>query len=202
MKLMVNKDLVSGIPQMAIGKETCVSCLLGKQTRTSFPQSTTFRAEELLELVHGDLCGPISPSTPGDKRYVFVLIDDYSRYMWTVLLKAKSEAFEKFKVFKSLAEHETKTTIKTLRTDRGGEFLSNDFKLYCDTKGINRHLTAPYSPQQNEVVERRNRTLLEMTRSILKHMNVPKYMWGGSSETCHLLDQQRRDTFIAGKNTI
>lgn len=73
-----------------------------------------------LELVHGDLCGPISPPTPGKKRYVFVLIDDCTRYMWTILLKEKSEALEKFKVFKGLAEQETKTTVKTFRTDGGG----------------------------------------------------------------------------------
>lgn len=68
--------------------------------------------------------------------------------------------------------------IKTFRTDIGGEFVSNEFQTYCETKGISRHLTAPYSPQQNGVVERQNRTLLGMTRSILKHMNLPNYLWG------------------------
>lgn len=84
--------------------------------------------------------------------------------MWTVLLKEKSEA--------------TKTSVKTLRTDRGGEFHSHEFKIFCAKHGINRHLTAPYSPQQNGVVERRNRTLMEMTRSMLKHMKMPNSMWG------------------------
>lgn len=65
-----------------------------------------------------------------------------------------------------------------LRTDRGGEFVSNEFQFYCESNGITRQLTAPYSPQQNGVVERRNRTLLNMTRSILKHMNLPNYLWG------------------------
>ena len=99
--------------------------------------------------------------------------------MWTILLERKSEAFDKIKIFKKLAEKETKATLKTLRTDRGGEFLSHEFRDYCDKNGINRHLTAPYSPQQNGVVERRNRTLLEMTRSLLKHMNVPNTLGGG-----------------------
>ena len=118
------------------------------------------------------------PPTPGNKRYLFVLIDDYSWYMWTVLLKQKSEAFEIFKTFKNLAGQETRTLVKTLRTDRGGEFMSQEFKLFCVKDGINRHLTARYSPQQNGVVERHNRTLLEMTRSILKHMTVPNLLWG------------------------
>lgn len=150
----------------------------GKAIQETIPTATTFRASTPLELVHGDLCGPISPVTPGQKRYVFVLIDDHTRYMWTVLLKEKSEAFEKFKVFKTLTEQETQCTIKMFRTDRGGEFTSQEFQAYCDANGIKRHLTAPYSPQQNGVVERRNRTLMEMTRSILKHMHVPKVLWG------------------------
>ena len=98
--------------------------------------------------------------------------------MWTVLLKVKSEAFEKFKRFKNLVEQETHTKLKCFRTDRGGEFTSNEFQTYCEKHGVKRHMTAPYSPQQNGVVERRNRTLLEMTRSILKHMDMPNHLWG------------------------
>lgn len=178
MKTMIIKELVTGLLDIIVEKETCVSCLLGKQTRRSFPQATSYRATHLLELIHGDLCGPITLATPGQKRYVFVLIDDFSRYMWTILLNTKSEEFSKFKTFKNLVEQETKAKVKTFRSDRGGEFLSHEFKAYFDTHGINRHTTAPYSPQQNGVVERRNRTLMEMTRSLLKHMGVPNYLWG------------------------
>lgn len=82
------------------------------------------------------------------------------------------------KKLKSLVEQETGATIKTLRTDRGGEFTSHEFQAFCETQGIQKHLMAPYSPQQNGVVERRNRTLMEMTRSIMKHMDVPNWLWG------------------------
>lgn len=177
-RLMIGKDLVTGIPKMNVEKKACVSCLLGKQSRQSFPQATTFRASQKLELLHGDLCGPISPPTIGKNRYVFVVIDDYSRYMWTMLLKEKGEAFERFKKLKACIEQEAGVSIKTLRTDRGGEFTSREFNTFCEENGIQRHLTAPYSPQQNGVVERRNRTILEMTRSVLKHMSVPNYLWG------------------------
>lgn len=78
MKLMINKKLVEGVPHIQVKKETCVSCLLDKQARVPFPKTTLFRATQPLELVHGDLRGPIAPTTPGQKRYVFVLIDDYS----------------------------------------------------------------------------------------------------------------------------
>ena len=178
MKTMITKKLVVGLPQLQIEKETCVSCLRGKEIRKTFPQASSYRATSVLELIHGDLCGPITPSTAGRNRYVFVLIDDHSRYMWTILMREKNEAFTKFKRFKSIVEQETGTTIKTFRTDRGGEFTSKEFNDFCVESGIKRHLTAPYSPQQNGLVERRNRTLLEMTRSILKHMNIPNWLWG------------------------
>ena len=92
--------------------------------------------------------------------------------------EGKSEAFTKFKMFKNVTEQEAVTTIKTFRTDRGGEFTSQEFNYFCVESGLKRHLTAPYSPQQNGVFERRNGTLLEMTRSIFKHMNVPNWLWG------------------------
>ncbi|KAG7594885.1 Zinc finger CCHC-type [Arabidopsis thaliana x Arabidopsis arenosa] len=158
LKTMVEKELVLGIPAAPKEKGICSSCLLGKQTRKTFPKTALYRASQSLELVHADLCGPISPPTAAKKRYVFVLIDDHSRYMWTILLKEKSETFEKFKAFKKLIEQESGAKLKTLRTDRGGEFLSHEFQELYEKEGINRHLTAAYSPQQNGVVERRNRT--------------------------------------------
>lgn len=178
MNSMIKNELVTGIPKVEIDKETCSSCLLGKQARLSFPKATSFRARDVLELIHGDLCKPINPATPAKNRYIFVLIDDHSRYMWSILLKEKGEAFDKFKRFKAIVEKETGAKIRTFRSDRGGEFCSNEFRDFCETSGIARHLTAPYSPQQNGVVERRNRTLLGMTRSVLKHMSVPNYLWG------------------------
>lgn len=76
-RLMVDKELVTGIPKITMTKKTCVFYLLGKQPRRSFPAATTYRASQKLKLVHGDLCGPITPPTIGRNRYVFVLIDDY-----------------------------------------------------------------------------------------------------------------------------
>ena len=190
MRSMVQRGLVIGVPQIKIEKNVCGSCLLGKQARQSFPQATTFRAEKVLELIHGDLCGPITPTTSAGNRYIFVLIDDHSRYMWTILLKEKSDALEKFKVFKERVEQETKERIQTFRTDRGGEFVSEEFNKYCKESGIRRHLTAPYSPQQNGVVERRNRTMMEMTRSCLKHMALPNWLWGeGIRHSTYLLNR-------------
>lgn len=107
-----------------------------------------------------------------------MVIDDNTRYMWTMFLKKKSEALSNFKNLKEVVEKETGKKIGTFRTDRGGEFVSEEFNTFHDGFGIKGHLTAPYTPQQNGVVERRNRTMMEMARSILNHMHMPNYHWG------------------------
>lgn len=113
-------------------------------------------------------------------------------------MKEKGEAFKKFKRFKEIVEKDTGEAIRTLRTDRGGEFTSLEFQSYCEKSGIQRHLTAPYTPQQSGVVERRNRTLLEMTRSNLKHMEVPNYMWGEAvRHSAYLINRIATKTLIS-----
>ena len=99
---------------------------------------------------------PYHPSNSGGKKYFFLVVDDYSRYMWVVLLRSKDEAFEAFKKLKAATEMEHKLNVRALRTDHGGEFTSNEFNDYCEKIGIKRFLTTPYMPQQNRVVERRN----------------------------------------------
>lgn len=154
------QDMVQGLPKIQEVMQICDSFLVGKQTRLSFPSATNYRSNRALELLHTDLCGPISPATPSHKRYIFVIIDDHTGYMWSILLREKSDAFEKFKTFKNLVEKDVDKKILTLRTDRSGEFTSKEFQDYCNKEEIKRHLTAPYTPQQNCVVERRNRTLM------------------------------------------
>ncbi|WZZ07843.1 hypothetical protein YC2023_093764 [Brassica napus] len=195
MNMMISKEMITGIPNISVEEGTCTSCLMGKQARASFPKATTYRASQVLELIHADLCGPISPPTAGRNQYIFVLIDDHTRYMWSILLKEKSEAFESFKRFKKIVEKESGAMIKTLRTDRGGEFTSQELRSFCEDHGINRHLTAPYSPQQNGVVERRNKTLMEMTRSIMKHAKLPNYLWGEAvRHSTYLINRVRTRT--------
>lgn len=175
----MSKDgLARGLPELVMPKKMCEGCLMSKQTRRKFPQQSLFHAKEKLELIHGDLCGPITPTTQAGNKYFFLLVDDYSRKMWVYMLKEKSEAFEVFKKFRSMVEKESGCEIKVFRTDRGGEFCSNDFTNYCELAGISRQYTAPYTPQQNGVVERRNRTVAAMTRSLLRGKNLPAYMWG------------------------
>uniref|UniRef100_A0ACD5WTY3 Uncharacterized protein n=1 Tax=Avena sativa TaxID=4498 RepID=A0ACD5WTY3_AVESA len=122
-------------------------------------------------------------ASQGGKRYFLLLVDDHSRFMWITLLHSKDEAAEALRRFTAAAEMESGERLRTLRTDRGGEFTSKDFSEFCADRGTARHLTAPYSPQQNGVVERRNQTVVGMARSMLKAMAVPARFWGEAVTT-------------------
>lgn len=87
------RNMVHGIPTIAHPNQFCEGCTIGKMHRTPFPRSSTYRAEQALELVHGDLCGPITLATTSGNKYFLLIIDDYNRYMWMEVLKSKDEAF-------------------------------------------------------------------------------------------------------------
>ena len=106
-----------------------------------------------------------------------ILVDDFTRMMWVSFLKEKLEAFEKFKVFKNRLENESSVTIKCLRYDRGGDFTSREFNMFCEENGIKRQLSSPYSPEKNEIAKRRKRLVVEATRVMLFENNVPKTFW-------------------------
>ena len=106
--------------------ETTESCLLGKMTKTPFAKSCE-RASDLLGLVHGDVCGPMSTTARGGYEYFITFTDDLSRYGYIYLMKHKSEAFEKFKEFQNEVENHLGKKIKFLRSDRGGEYMSLEF---------------------------------------------------------------------------
>jgi transposase InsO family protein len=148
--------------------------LIGKQHRAPFPTVSTYRASAALELLHDDLCGPITPATHGGKKYFFLVVDDYSRYMWVVLVRSKDEAFEAFKKLKATTEMEHKLKVRAIRTNHDREFMSNEFNDYCEKISIKRFLMAPYTPQQNRVVKRRSRT------GSLKGAIEPPWIWQGA----------------------
>ena len=109
--------------------------------------------------------------------YFITFIDDFSHKSWVCFLQEKSEAFLAFKSYKVLVEKEVGSPIKILRTDRGGEYNSHEFASFCETHGIKRQLTTAYTPQQNGVCERKNRTILSMVRSLLIRRCIPKSFW-------------------------
>ncbi|RVW18790.1 Retrovirus-related Pol polyprotein from transposon TNT 1-94 [Vitis vinifera] len=161
---------------------TCESCLEGKMTKRPFPLKGN-RANDVLELIHSDLCGPKNVQARGGFEYFVTFTDDYSRYGYIYLLRRKSECFEKFKAFKSETEKRHGKYIKTLRSDCGGEYISREFINFLSEQGITSQLSAPGMPQQNGVAERRNRTLMEMVRSMMSYSDLPISFWGHAIET-------------------
>jgi hypothetical protein len=128
--------------------------------------------------VHGDLCGSVTPATPGGRRYFLLLIDDLSRYMWVVVLGSTGEAADVIGRAQATAEAECGRKLCVLRTDNGGKFTTAKFTLYCTDEGVQCHYSTLYNPQQNGIVERRNQTVVGMARALLKQRRMPAVFWG------------------------
>lgn len=174
MRTLQYKKMVRGLPQLQASSKVCTDCMVGKQHRDAIPKKSLWRASQRLQLVHADICGPITPVSNSKKRYLISFIDDYSRKVWIYFLAEKCEAFSTFKSYKNLVEKETRAFIRCLRTDRGGEFTSSEFNSFCKANGISRQLTTAYTPQQNGVAKRKNKTIMNMVRSMLSEKQVSK----------------------------
>jgi transposase InsO family protein len=149
--------------------------------------------------VHGDICGPITPATPSGNRYFLLLVDDFSRFMWVSLLPSKDAAATAIKRIQAAVERKAGKKMVTLRTDRGGEFAAADFVDYCAQLGVRRQLTAPYTPQQNGVVERRNQSVVGTARSMMKAKDLPGMFWGEAVSTAVYLLNRSSSKAIGGK---
>ena len=145
----------------------------GKAKRTCF----------LLELIHSYIYGPMNVRARHGAQYFITFIDDFTRFDPVYLISHRYEALDCIKRYSTLVENQLNTKIKSLRTDRGREYLSDLFKAYCDEKGITRQLTIPYTLQQNGVAERRNRTILDMVRSMLAQEKLSIFFWGDALMT-------------------
>ncbi|KAK4403172.1 Retrovirus-related Pol polyprotein from transposon TNT 1-94 [Sesamum angolense] len=159
----------------------CESCLKGKMTKKPFVGQSKL-ANGLLDLIHTNVCGPLNTEARGGLSYFITFIDDRSRYGYVYLMRYKSEAFVRFKEFRLEVENQTGRKIKTLRSDRGGEYLSGKFIDFLKENGIISQWTPPRMPQLNGVAERRNRTLLDMIRSMMSFTELPVSFWGYALE--------------------
>src|SRR3989337_4571704 len=162
--------------------DTCEPCLMGKMTETPF-SGTMERASDLLEIIHTDVCGPMSVDTRGGYCYFLIFTDDLSRYGYIYLMKHKSETSEKFKQFQSEVENHRNYKIKFLQSDRRGEYLSYEFGNHLRQCGIVSQLTPPGTPHRNGVSECRNHTLLDMVRSMKSLTDLALSFWGYALET-------------------
>ena len=174
-KLLSSGGMVRCLPQIESTSQVCEGCMLGKQAWLSFPVGDAWRAQTPLSVgAHRYMW---SVGSYGGNRYFIIFIDDFSRKTWVYFLKEKSDALKVFKEFKALTKVESNHKLVAVRSDRGGEYTYNAFQAYCKEQEIRHQLTAAYTPQQNGIAERKNKTILNMTRSMLKEKNLPKELW-------------------------
>lgn len=164
----------------------CVICIEGKQTRRPFPDNGT-RAENILELVHSDVCGPFRVNSLGGARFFVTFIDDFSRKVFLIPLKSKSQVFDEFVKFKTFVENQTSHKIKVLRTDNGTEYVNKNFGDFLKKHGIKHQKTVPHTPEQNGVSERMNRTILDRTRCMLFESGLSANFWAEAANTAAYL---------------
>ena len=188
---LAKRNLVRGLPKHKLHIEgLCDTCMKGKQVKTSFKSKDMVSTTEPLQLIHMDLFGPISVPSLSRKRYVFVIVDDYSRYTWVLFLASKDETVAQFIKFSTMVENEKKCKIIRIRSDHGREFENNEFDEFCSRRGYKQEYSAPRTPQQNGVVERKNRTLQEVARTMLNEYALPKYLWAEAVNTaCYVVNR-------------
>ncbi|KAG4040147.1 hypothetical protein PC123_g24310 [Phytophthora cactorum] len=148
----------------------------GKMKADDFPrhQDNRVKSDGVLDLVHTDVMGPMQTKTPGGYAYVVTFIDEYSRHVTVYFMKAKSDVLFKFEIYKAAIEIATDKKIKPLHSDNGGEYTDRQFKIHLNLRGIKHEKTVPYTPRQNELAERLNRSLSEMARCMLYHEGIEK----------------------------
>lgn len=174
---MQKLEMVVGLPMIEDVKSVCEGCVLGKHHREQFDRKGAWRAKSPLELIHTDLCGPMQCESAGGNKYFITFIDDLSRMCWVYFLRSKADTFNVFRKFKAFVELQSGYKIKRLRSDRGGEYTSNEFQQFCSDLGMERQLTIAHTPQQNGVAERKNRTICEMARSLMAEKGIPTEFW-------------------------
>ncbi|GKA45358.1 retrovirus-related pol polyprotein from transposon TNT 1-94 [Tanacetum coccineum] len=130
-----------------------------------------------------DLCGPMRVASINGKKYILVIVDDYSRYTWTLFLRSKDETPEVLQDFITMIQRNLQAQVISVRTDRGTEFLNKTLHAYFKQEGIEHQTSTPRTPEQNGVVERRNRTLIEAARTMLLASKLPLSFWAEAVAT-------------------
>ncbi|CAL9126122.1 unnamed protein product, partial [Musa textilis] len=170
--------------------DVCIDCIKGKQTKHTKKYAT--RSKELLEIIHTDICGPLHIPCFSGERYFITFTDDLSRYGYVYLIHEKSQAVNTLEVYINEVERQLDRKVKIVRSDRGGEFYGRydesgqnigPFARFLEQRGICAQYALPGVPQQNGIAERRNRTLMDMVRSMMSYSSVPDSMWGEALRT-------------------
>ncbi|GJU77503.1 retrovirus-related pol polyprotein from transposon TNT 1-94 [Tanacetum coccineum] len=181
---LASKELVRNLPKLKFDQHFCDACKMGKQAHASHKAKNIVSTTRCLELLHMDLFGPSAVRSYGGNRYTLVIVDDYSRYTWTRFLKDKTEAFDQFEILSRKIQNQLGCSIVSIRTDHGREFDNEvQFGEFCNANGITHNFSAPRTPQSNGVVERKNKTLQEMSRTMLNEQSLPQKFWCNAVDT-------------------
>ncbi|GJX50662.1 retrovirus-related pol polyprotein from transposon TNT 1-94 [Tanacetum coccineum] len=197
---LASKELVRNLPKLKFDQHFCDDCKIRKQAHASHKAKNIVSTTRCLELIHMDLFGPSAVLSYGGNRYTLVIIDDYSRYTWTRFLKDKIEAFDQFEIFSRKIQNQLECTIVSIRTDHSKESDNKvQFGEFCNANEITHNFSAPLTPQSNGVVERKNRTLQEMSRTMLNEQLLPQTFWCNAVDTSTYLLNQILIRAILGK---
>lgn len=165
---LVSRDLVCGLPRLKFSDDkVCDACVKGKQTRSSFMSKKQVSFSRSLKLIHMDLCGPMRIQSRGGKKYILVIVDDYARFTWTMFLRSKEETYDVLTIFIKMIQAKLNCKIAGIKSDHGTEFENAKLDNFCAKNGIHHDFSAPRTPQQNDVMERKNRTLVDIAEQCL-----------------------------------
>nr|GFA22915.1 hypothetical protein [Tanacetum cinerariifolium] len=199
--LLSKKDIVISLTKLKYVKDQlCSSCELSKAKRSSFKSKAVPSSKGRLNLLHMDLCGPMRIASINGKKYILVIVDDYSRYTWTLFLHFKDETPEVLKDFLMMIQRNLQASVIIVRTDRGAEFLNKTLNAFFKEEGIEHQTSTTRTPKQNGVVKRRNRTLVEAARTMLSASQLPLFFWAEAIATASDYDNpdpvpQRQDVY-------
>ena len=192
----VNWRLISKLSKLQLGKSLlnidyhsdalCGACHKGKIVKSSFKTKDIVSTSRPLELLHIDLFGPINIASLYESKYGFVIVDDYNIWTWVKFLRSKDNAYDVFSNFCTQIQFEKEMKILKV-SDHGGEFENEPFETFCENHGIIHEFSSSRTPQQNEVVERKSRTLQEMARTMIHENNLAKHFWAEEvNTTCYV----------------
>jgi transposase InsO family protein len=155
----------------------CSACQAGKQVGAHHPHKNVMTIDRPLELLHMDLFGLIAYRSIDESKYCLVIVNDYSCFTWVFILQGKSQTQETLKKFLRQAQNEFGLRIKKIRSDNGTEFKNSQIEGFLEEDGIKQEFSSPYTPQQNDVMERKNKFLLDMARTMLDEYKTPDRFW-------------------------
>lgn len=183
LKMLLAKNMVRGLEKLEGEIKVCDSCVRGKMTRCSYENTYSETAQEPLEVLHVDLCGPFRISSLNGKKYMMVVVDQFSRRYFVEFLRTKDEASRTLQNLIRRRENELNAKVKRIRSDNGLEFINAELKQYFNEKGIKHEKTTFFTPRSNGMAERANRTLLDKARTLLIDSQLPLHFWAEAVAT-------------------